>query len=258
MKIGTRTAVLLAAAHLAGLLAALGVLPGTAIASAEQATPASQIMTEAGTLNGLVWFDRNRDQVRNGDEPGAADTRVMVTNTATGEIFGATTDGTGSYVVGGLPEGRYQVTADNAGYLPTTREDVFVTVRAGSAAIANFGIDGGSISGLAWFDRNGDGVRQSFERRIRGVAVTVTGVRLASATTDRNGRYVVEDLPAGDHVLEFKRPWPGVGFTTPFVGDPARDSDVADTVQGLAFVPLGISTGGVADAEHIDAGYVRQ
>jgi len=41
----------------------------------------------------------------------------------------------------------------------------------------------------------------------------------------------------------------------PFARDPASDSDVTHTVQGLAFVPLGISTGEVADAEHIDAGY---
>ncbi|MCA1671266.1 MAG: hypothetical protein LC799_03350 [Actinobacteria bacterium] len=60
-----------------------------------------------------------------------------------------------------------------------------------------------------------------------------------------------------DQVVDH-RSWPGVGFTMPFARDPASDSDVTHTVQGLAFVPLGISTGEVADAEHIDAGYLWQ
>lgn len=243
-----------AALPLAGLLAVGGVLSGTAVASAEQATATSSTAAP-GTLNGMVWFDRNLDQVRSGNEPGAGDIRIMVQNTATGEIFGTTTGDTGSYMVSGLPAGQYHVTADTIGYRPSTPENVVVTVGPGSAATANFGIDGGSISGLAWYDWNGDGVRQGFEPRLPGVGITVTGVRFASTTTGQGGRYVVEDLPTGDHVLTFNRPWPGIGFTTPFAGDPATDSDVADTDQGLAFVYLGISTGGVDDVEHIDAGY---
>lgn len=240
---------------IAGLVSVLGVVSGATSAAAAQAAPT---VVETTSVSGVVWFDRNRDQVRQGDEPGADAIRVMVTNTATGEIFGSTTDGAGSYLVDGLPAGEYRVTADNVGYLPTTPEDVFVRIGAGSPATVNFGIDGGSISGVAWLDTNPDGVRQSFEPRINGITITVSGVRAASTVTGQDGAYVVEDLPAGNHVLQFARPNQQFGFTAPFVGDPTTDSDVADTEQGLAFVPLAISTGGVADAVHVDAGYVVQ
>ena len=87
--------------------------------------------------------------------------------------------------------------------------------------------------------------------------ITASGVRFAVATTGPDGTYAVEDLPAGNHVLQFERPYRQLGFTTPFVGNvDLGEGDVADTEQGLAFVELGISTGGVEDAQHIDASYL--
>ncbi len=63
------------------------------------------------------------------------------------------------------------------------------------------------VNGVAWFDRNHDGVRADADRLLEGVNValvdangrTVTGVdgRPCATTTDRNGHYEIGSIPAG-------------------------------------------------------------
>jgi hypothetical protein len=242
--------------YLAGILAVGGVLAGSAVASADtgSTTPSARA---AGGVGGLVWFDRDGDRVRDRNEPGSTGVPVTATNIQTGDSYDATTDARGNYLIR-VPAGVYQVTADSAGYRPTTAEDRTVRVFSNRATTANYGIQGGSISGLAWLDQNQDGVRQSSEPRVAGVPITTNGPGNARTVTNRNGQYVLNDLPAGDHVVRFLKPSSTqAGFTQPFVGDQRTDSDVEDVQRGLAYVKVASSTGGVEDVRYVDAGYVR-
>lgn len=247
--------------YLVGLLTAGGILTlsGTALAAPAQVRPAAPSVTAVGAVGGLVWFDRNYDRVPNRDEPGVAGAHVTATDLRSGRSYSAITDRDGSYVIQRIPAGRYVVSTDDARYLPTTRQDVPVTVRPGAASTANFGIAGGTVSGVAWFDQNQDGIRQAYEPRVSGIPVVVGNSRTASAVTGRDGRYLVQDVPAGNHAVRFVLPQDrALGFTEPFVGDATTDSDVEDVGQGLAFVNLDVASRELADVTNVDAGLVRR
>jgi hypothetical protein len=245
--------------YLAGILAVGTVLAGTAAASADTGSAAPGARAAAGGVGGLVWFDRDADRVRDRAEPGASGVVVTATNARTGQRYQATTDRAGNYLIA-VPAGVYDVSADDTGYQPTTREDQRIQVVSGRASAANYGIRGGSISGLAWYDQNKDGVRQAAEPRISGVPVTAVSSRGVAyrTVTDRNGGYTLNDLAAGDYVVRFAKPSSTAsGFTQPFIGDARTDSNVQDMQRGYAYVRLGATTGGVQDAKYVDAGYVR-
>ncbi|MBK9462532.1 MAG: carboxypeptidase regulatory-like domain-containing protein [Sphingobacteriales bacterium] len=55
---------------------------------------------------------------------------------------------------------------------------------------------------ILWNDTNGDGVQDPGETGIPGVTITLydsNGDVIATTTTDDNGNYVFEGLPAGDY-----------------------------------------------------------
>jgi hypothetical protein len=55
----------------------------------------------------------------------------------------------------------------------------------------------GEVTGVVFFDENGDGRRQAGERAAAGVFVYLD--RRYQAVTDRDGRYVFDPVPAGSH-----------------------------------------------------------
>jgi hypothetical protein len=59
---------------------------------------------------------------------------------------------------------------------------------------------GGVVTGSAWFDDNGDGIRQPDEAPRVGYTFLIPGLYRA-ATTDENGDYRFEDIPAGTYVV---------------------------------------------------------
>ncbi|XCP84624.1 SdrD B-like domain-containing protein [Roseburia hominis] len=77
-----------------------------------------------------------------------------------------------------------------------------------------------SISGVVWYDRNLDGIRDDDEELLEGVTATlfkkvkndqyelckedVTGGEISTVTTDKTGAYSFEKLEAGDYVVAFK------------------------------------------------------
>ena len=66
----------------------------------------------------------------------------------------------------------------------------------------------GLIGDLVWADANGDGTRQSYEPVLIGASVCATPMAAGSpicATTDNNGRYLIEAL-AGQYSVAPQRP----------------------------------------------------
>ncbi|MFD4641219.1 SdrD B-like domain-containing protein [Lentzea sp. NPDC058436] len=106
---------------------------------------------------------------------------------------------------------------------------------------------GGAVTGSAWFDDNGDGIRQPGEAPRAGYTFLIPGLYRA-ATTDENGRYRFEDVPAGTYVVTmFSRQ-----YDTTFTksgGDSDFDPNTLDTAE------FTLAPGG--EAGPFDAGFVK-
>ncbi len=109
----------------------------------------------------------------------------------------------------------------------------------------------GVISGLAFEDSDGDGLRSDSEALKPGITVTLLdadGTEVAATQTDGDGAYSFGLLDEGVYTVVFDSPDPAREFTTQDAGDDSRDSDV--DAGGRATVTL--AEGGEA---RIDAGY---
>jgi len=89
----------------------------------------------------------------------------------------------------------------------------------------------GEVSGVVFFDENGDGKRQAGERAASGVFVYLD--RRYQAVTDRDGRYVFDPVPAGEHDVilaqeDLPLPWGLLDETPRPVEVSVRGSTVLD------------------------------
>lgn len=74
---------------------------------------AQPITVVGATITGQLWWDRNRDGVRDGDEVPVADIPVQIT-TPSGGSHRTSTDGAGGYRVDGLGAGEHTVSVDSS------------------------------------------------------------------------------------------------------------------------------------------------
>jgi hypothetical protein len=102
-----------------------------------------------------------------------------------------------------------------------------------------------ALGDRVWSDEDRDGRQGDGEPGVPGVTVRLypagSGTALASTTTDADGRYLFDLLPAGDYRVEFVLDGDlaaRYGFTTPLQDDPAGDSD-ADATGWSRTVTLG-------------------
>ena len=123
----------------------------------------------------------------------------------------------------------------------------------------------GAIGDFVWHDKDRDGVQESGEPGIEGVRVNVyaTGgsaeaqegsvdilatppiLLVATTRTDEDGRYLIDNLPAGNYMVEFTNLPKGYHFTKQFAaGDKYIDSDAALT---SGFTPVMVLPAGFVD-----------
>jgi LPXTG-motif cell wall-anchored protein len=97
-----------------------------------------------------------------------------------------------------------------------------------SVATAHADTDSVTVTGVAWKDLNGDGIRQPSEPLLPGVSILWRGIE---TFTDKNGRYFVANIPTGsDGSVEIQAGHYGIEggafvLTRPHQGDSATDSD---------------------------------
>jgi len=112
-----------------------------------------------------------------------------------------------------------------------------------------------SLSGLAWCDTNGDGLRNVGEPFIDSLIIkllTTDGALVSRDTTNANGEYSFDNVSVGKYFIQFDTII-GKYFSQKNQGlDPNVDSDIIPTVgrTDTLIVTSGISM------EHLDAGYI--
>ncbi len=167
---------------------------------------------EVGTVSGVVFRDTNSDGARNPGEPGIGGVVITLT-TETHQTFTTTTAGDGSYSFRDVTEGNYTVSAGAIpGFIRTTQGTVNIAVSPGGSAHADFGYQQqGTISGVIFEDRNGNGVRDAGEPGIGGVVVTYEG---GSTVTAGDGTYLFVNVEPGSYNVS-AADIPGFARTTP-------------------------------------------
>ena len=236
------------------------------------------------SVGNLVWNDVDRDGVQDPGEPGISGVTLTITKadgSPVTDVFGnpvtsTTTDANGNYVFANLPPGQYTVTpATPSGFMSTiagagTSLTDSSTGSATSASLSTAGqsdttLDFGfvapavSVGDLVWWDTDADGAQDAGEPGIPGVTLTITkadgspvtdvfGNPVTSTTTDADGKYVFDNLPAGQYKVTVTAPT-GAAPTAPGVGTAGGDSSTGSATS------INLAASGARD-DTLDFGFV--
>ncbi|MBH0116753.1 DUF11 domain-containing protein [Salinibacterium sp. NG253] len=180
-----------------------------------------------GSIGDTVWLDQNGDGVVDDGEAGIPEVDVTLTWAGLDGILGnaddvvstTTTDADGNYLFEDLPEGLFTVELANlpAGIVPTADPDggfdnasQLILSASEENLEQDFGYAGDAgVGDLLWLDVDNDGVQGTNEPGLEGIVITVTtpgadGIFgtdddiVITTTTDENGNYLEEGLPAGE------------------------------------------------------------
>jgi hypothetical protein len=184
-----------------------------------------------GSIGDYVWNDLNANGIQDDGETGIAGVTVELYNGEGTLVSTTTTDATGFYLfynlladnytvkiadsnfeTGGMLEG-WSTSPANLGGDDTVdsdgddiRHEAEVTLAKGEDNnTIDFGFfESGSIGDYVWNDLNANGIQDDGEPGIAGVTIELYDDQgtLLNTTTDTNGYYLFEDLPAGNYTVK--------------------------------------------------------
>nr|WP_314769190.1 SdrD B-like domain-containing protein [uncultured Actinomyces sp.] len=196
------------------------------------------------TITGTVYRDDNRDKTINGDEPGLERVSVQLLDEDGTLLQTLDTAADGSYAFQHLPDGKYTVKVVRSSSIKDydQTEDPDATVDDTSAPYTmgpdhslqenvNFGyVPDYSIAGRVYRDSDKSGSYTDGEETFSGVTVDLLdkdGHVVATVTTDADGNYSFEKLPAGTYRVKVHTDGDLAGL------DQTEDPDgIADSMSG--------------------------
>ena len=196
------------------------------------------------TITGTVYRDDNRDKMINGDEPGLERVSVQLLDEDGKVLQTLDTDADGNYAFQHLPDGKYTVKVVRSSSIKDydQTEDPDATVDDTSAVYTmgpghslqenvNFGyVPDYSIAGRVYRDSDKSGSYTDGEETFGGVTVDLLdkdGNVVATTTTDKDGNYSFEKLPAGTYRVKVHPDGALAGL------DQTEDPDgIADSMSG--------------------------
>ena len=196
------------------------------------------------TITGTVYRDDNRDKMINGDEPGLERVSVQLLDEDGKVLQTLDTDADGNYAFQHLPDGTYTVKVVRSSSIKDydQTEDPDATVDDTSAVYdmgpghslqenVNFGyVPDYSIAGRVYRDSDKSGSYTDGEETFGGVTVDLLdkdGNVVATTTTDKDGTYSFEKLPAGTYRVKVHPDGDLAGL------DQTEDPDgIADSMSG--------------------------
>jgi LPXTG-motif cell wall-anchored protein len=206
-------------------------------------------------LGDLVWLDLNRNGVSDTGEPGIPGVTVTVGKQQ------AVTDGSGKYLVTDLADGAYSACFDRR-TVPTQYREYQIgrgtvdpstwctaPTRLYSEKWEDLTVDAGlvepgnRIGDLVWVDTSRNGLQERDETGAPNVVVVLrsaNGQEVVKTVTDRNGRYLFDNLANGSYIAcVTKSELRGYSMTNRDTGEDSRDSD-ADPTNGCS-KPVAVS-----------------
>ena len=196
------------------------------------------------TITGTVYRDDNRDKMINGDEPGLERVSVQLLDEDGKVLQTLDTDADGNYAFQHLPDGKYTVKVVRSSSIKDydQTEDPDATVDDTSAVYTmgpghslqenvNFGyVPDYSIAGRVYRDSDKSGSYTDGEETFGGVTVDLLdkdGNVVGTTTTDKDGNYSFEKLPAGTYRVKVHPDGDLAGL------DQTEDPDgIADSMSG--------------------------
>jgi len=173
-----------------------------------------------GSLSGIAYVDANGNDMR---DPGEQAVPGALLTLSTGATTTSAADGSYSFTT--LAAAVYTVSADPIATVPApiggsvalgTPASLTATVIANQDAGGNdFGYDPAGLSGVAFLDVNGNGIRDASETtRIAGVPIGLGGTATSSATTTAAGAYAFSLLPGGPYSISAPASFAGLTLTS--------------------------------------------
>ena len=196
------------------------------------------------TIKGTVYRDDNRDKTIDGDEPGLERVSVQLLDEDGNVLQTLDTDADGNYAFQHLPDGKYTVKVVRSSSIKDydQTEDPDATIDDTSAVYTmgpenslqekvNFGyVPDYSIAGRVYRDSDKSGSYTDGEETFSGVTVDLLdkdGNVVATTTTDKDGNYSFEKLPAGTYRVKVHPDGDLAGL------DQTEDPDgIADSMSG--------------------------
>ena len=196
------------------------------------------------TIKGTVYRDDNRDKTLDGDEPGLERVSVQLLDEDGKVLQTLDTAADGTYAFQHLPDGKYTVKVVRSSSIKDydQTEDPDATVDDTSAVYTmgpehslqekvNFGyVPDYSIAGRVYRDSDKSGSYTDGEETFSGVTVDLLdkdGNVVATTTTDKDGKYSFEKLPAGTYRVKVHPDGALAGL------DQTEDPDgIADSMSG--------------------------
>lgn len=218
------------------------------------------------SISGRVFLDYNNNGSIDGVDSGIAAQVINLSGTdGNGNSVNstATTDGNGNYSFTGLASGTYTVTqpaqpasTSNGKTTPGTINGISsgtgtnpsaTSSTIGSVVLAgavnsvnnNFGeLANASLSGSVWYDIGSvDGQRDNGDRPLENWSVEIVDALnqvIATGTTASDGRYTLNNLPAGTELqVRFREPGSGVLYGFPVSGETGTATAACDTTNAM-------------------------
>ena len=165
-----------------------------------------------GSLSGIVYYDANKNDQYDEGETGAKGIEIVATD-EDGYKITVTTDDSGRYHIANILEGTVSVLVKTStlpkGTIPNNSVDNpnIVNVKAHEdndagkyGYIDKCGCGKGSLTGMVYYDENGNNKYDDGEEGTDGIEVVITDKNgeQTTVTTDDEGVYHVEGIPVGE------------------------------------------------------------
>ena len=222
----------------------------TSVPPTPQPTPVPTTVPapKLASIGDYVWIDADRDGVQDTSESPLAGVSVGLYDANTVRIATTVTDANGLYLFDDLVPGDYSVSVDGStlpdGLAQTWDLDEILdnsSYETLSEAENNRDHDFGyaplptaSIGDYVWLDVDSNGIQGGSEDGIAGVTVNLSddsGSIVGTDTTDANGGYLFEDLPAGCYTVSVDDSTLPAGVTQTFDEDGTLDNTSAECLD---------------------------